>query len=341
MRILIDGMGGDNAPSEIVRGAIRAASEIESTIILIGKENMLKEHMSDEGINCDNIEIVNASEVISNDESPAMAVRKKKDSSIAKGMRIVDCGEADCLISAGSTGALLAGGLFTLGRIKGVKRPAIAAFFPRINGDGSMLLLDCGANVESKPEYILQNGIMGSIFVNNIKGIDNPTVGLLNVGAEAEKGNDLHKEAYRLLNGSNLNFVGNIEARDVIFGACDVLATDGFSGNVFLKASEGTAGALTKVLKDKLMEGTASKLGAILAAGKLRDVKKEFDYSEEGGAPILGLTKPVLKIHGNSKAYDVYKAILKAESYVASDVTGKIKKAVEEYVDAYTDSTVE
>lgn len=330
MNILIDGMGGDYAPVEIIKGVIRASGEIDGNITIIGRQEEIEKELRAERWKGDNILIVNATEVISNNEAPAMAVRKKKDSSISKGMQLVKDGEYDIFISGGSTGALLSAGLFTLGRIPGIKRPAIAAFFPKIGMDGTSLLLDCGANVDSKPEYLQQNGIMGSIFVELVKGIKTPEVKLLNVGAEDEKGNDLHKEAFKLLSKSDINFTGNVEGRDVAFGACDVVVTDGFSGNIFLKGSEGVALALMKRMKEKLMESGFSKLGALLAASKFNDLKKEFDYSEEGGAPILGLKGAVLKIHGSSKANAVYNAILKAVPYVQNDVTGHIGRAIAE-----------
>lgn len=328
MRILIDGMGGDYSPGEIVKGACMAAAEIEETVAILGPEATIKELVEAEGFTGNNIEIIDATEVITNDESPAMAIRKKKDSTIVKGMNMIKAGEADAFISAGSTGALLSGGLLLLGRIKGIKRPAIAAFFPKVGMNDTTLIVDCGANVESKPEYIYQNGIMGSIFVQAVKGIENPEVKLLNVGAEDAKGDDLHKEAFKLLSESSVNFTGNVEGRDVCFGACDVVATDGFSGNVFLKSSEGIALAIMNRVKEKLTEGVAAKVGAMLSYSKLKELKHEFNYDTEGGAPILGLKGAVLKIHGNSKAPAVYYAIKKAVRYVESDVTGQIEKAV-------------
>ena len=260
-----------------------------------------------------------------------MAVRKKKDSSISKGMRLLKEGEVDCFISGGSTGALLSSGLFTLGRIKGIKRPAIATFFPRINSDLPLLLIDCGANVEAKPEYVKQNGIMGSIYFERVLGIKNPKVGLLNVGVEEGKGDELHKEAFKLLKASDINFTGNIEGRDVIFGNCDVVATDGFSGNIFLKSSEGTALAILKSVKDKLSESRIAKIGAGMMYSKLKSLKKEFNYKEAGGAPILGLKGPVLKIHGSSDDYVVYNALIKAREYVKADVTDEIERAIEDF----------
>lgn len=330
MNIMIDGMGGDHAPEEIVKGAVQAAKEISGTVSIIGREERINECLQDLNWNGDNIEVVNATEVISNNESPAMAVRKKKDSSISKGMRMLKEGEVDAFISGGSTGALLSAGLLILGRIRGIKRPAIAAFFPKIGMNDTSLILDCGANAESRPEYLLQYGIMGSIFVEKVKGIENPEVMLLNVGAEEEKGDPLHKESFELLRNADINFKGNCEGRDVPFGCCDVVVTDGFSGNVFLKSSEGVALAVMKRIKQKMTEGLAAKAGALLSYNKLKEIKKEFDYSEEGGAPILGLKGPVLKIHGSSKANAVYNAILKAVPYVEQDVTALIENAITE-----------
>ncbi len=330
MRILVDGMGGDYSPDEIVKGAVRAAKEIDATVTILGPEETINDLLAKEKWNGNNIEVVNATEVITNDDAPAMAIRKKKDSTIVKGMNMLKAGEADAFVSAGSTGALLSGGLLILGRIKGIKRPAIAAFFPKIGQNDAVLLLDCGANVETKPEHILQNGIMGSIFAKCVKGIANPDVKLLNVGAEDGKGNDLHKEAFALLKNSNINFTGNVEGRDVCFGVCDVVATDGFSGNVFLKSSEGVALAVMKRVQSKLTEGLQAKIGAAFAYGKLKELKSEFNYDKEGGAPILGLKGAVLKIHGNSKAPAVYYAIKKAVPYVENDVTGQIAEAIAE-----------
>ena len=330
MNIMIDGMGGDHAPEEIVKGAVQAAKEISGTVSIIGREERINECLQALNWNGDNIEVVNATEVISNNESPAMAVRKKKDSSISKGMRMLKEGEVDAFISGGSTGALLSAGLLILGRIRGIKRPAIAAFFPKIGMNDTSLILDCDANAESRPEYLLQYGIMGSIFVEKVKGIENPEVMLLNVGAEEEKGDPLHKESFELLRNADINFKGNCEGRDVPFGCCDVVVTDGFSGNVFLKSSEGVALAVMKRIKQKMTEGLAAKAGALLSYNKLKEIKKEFDYSEEGGAPILGLKGPVLKIHGSSKANAVYNAILKAVPYVEQDVTALIENAITE-----------
>lgn len=347
MKIIIDGMGGDNAPQEIVKGTIKAASELaesepEVKVAIIGPEQLIEECLRENGWNGSNIEVIDATEVITNDEAPAMAVRKKKDSTIVKALNQIKSGEAEALISAGSTGALLAGGLVTLGRIKGIRRPAIAAWFPKLNGNGTTLLLDCGANVEAKPEYIFQNGIMGAMYVEGVKGVKNPEVKLLNIGAEESKGDELHKEAYRLLASGNINFGGNIEGRDVAVTDCDVVITDGFSGNIFLKSSEGAVLAMMDALKKKLKEGLKAKIGALLAYSKLSELKSLFDYSDVGGAPILGLKGAVIKVHGNSKAVEVYYAILKAIPYVRNNVTQMIADAVTQNEDLFkTDDTAD
>ena len=327
MKILIDGMGGDYSPEEIVKGAVKAANEIDETIMIIGPEDQINPLLEKYHAN-NNIEVVNATEVITNDEHPAMAIRRKKDSTIVKGMNMIKAGEADAFISAGSTGALLSGSLLILGRIKGIKRPAIASWFPKVGKNDQTLLLDCGANAEAKPEYLHQFGIMGSIFVHCIKGIESPIVRLLNVGAEDGKGDDLHKEAFDLLKDSPLNFCGNIEGRDVIFGFADVVVADGFSGNVFLKGSEGTALCMSNLMKEKLTDGILAKAGAALAYNKIKEIKSEFDYADAGGAPILGVKGAVLKIHGNSKEKEVYYAIKKAVPYVNNNVTGMIADAI-------------
>ncbi|MBR2706173.1 MAG: phosphate acyltransferase PlsX [Mogibacterium sp.] len=328
MKVLIDGMGGDYAPDEIVKGAVKAAPEIKETIVIIGPEELIRKALDDNKWKGGNIEIVDATEVITNDESPAMAVKKKKDSTIVKGMGMIRSGEADVFISGGSTGALLSAGLINLGRIKGIKRPSIAAWFPRCGREGSTLLLDCGANVESKPEYIYQSGIMGSIFVKGITGNDEPVVRLLNVGAEEGKGDDLHKDAFKMLEKSDINFKGNVEARDVVFGETDVVVTDGFSGNVFLKSSEGMSLAITGLLRQKLTESLVAKAGAALVHSKLKALKTTFGYADAGGAPILGLKGAVLKIHGNSKETEVYYAIHRAIDYVSNDINGMIEEAI-------------
>ena len=329
MKILLDGMGGDYAPDEVVKGAIRAAAEIEETVAIIGPEETINKCLEAGKWSGDNIEVINATEVITNYDHPAMSIRKKKDSTIVKALNMLKAGEADIFISGGSTGALLAGGLTILGRIKGIKRPAIAAWLPRAGKKGATLLLDSGANAEAKPEYLLQYGIMGDIFVRGITGAIAPSVRLLNVGVEEGKGDSLHKEAFDLLSGSYLNFLGNVEARDIVYGETDVVVADGFSGNVFLKASEGMANAILGLFRNKLTESIKAKFGAMLAYSKIKDIKNTFDYSDAGGAPILGLKGAVLKVHGNSRSTEFYYAIHRAVDYVNSDITGKIRDTIE------------
>ncbi len=331
MNILVDGMGGDNAPAEIIKGVLAAAPKVDGKITVIGREDAIRECLSRSDVRYDNIFVVDAKEIIENDEAPAMAVRRKKDSSVVKGMTMLREGEADAFISAGSTGALLAAGLLNLGRIKGIKRPAIAALYPKVGKKGTTLLLDCGASVDAKPQYLVQYAIMGSIFCEKVKGIKDPSVMLLNVGAEDAKGDDLRKEAFEALKNTPINFAGNIEARDVPAGDCDVVVTDGFSGNVFLKASEGVASMIMHVIKDKLKEGFISKIGAAMMLPKFRELKKSFDYSDSGAAPILGLKGAVFKMHGSSKADAVYNAILKSIPYIENDVTGIIEQAIKDY----------
>ena len=333
MKIIVDGMGGDNAPHAIVEGCVMAASEMadkypDVVVQIIGPQEMMNNCLRENKWEGTNIQVVDASEVITNEEAPAMAVRKKKDSTIVKALNMIKSGESDVFISGGSTGALLAGGLVTLGRIKGIRRPAIAAWFPKMHTGGTTLLLDCGANVEAKPEYVFQNGIMGAMYVQGVKGIENPEVRLLNIGAEETKGDDLHKEAHRLLAASNINFGGNIEARDVAVTDCEVVITDGFSGNIFLKGSEGAVIAVMKRFRKKLTEGIKAKLGAMLAYSKISELKEMFDYSDAGGAPILGLKGPVIKVHGNSEAIEIYHAIYKAVPFVENKVTQMIADAV-------------
>ena len=328
MNIVLDGMGGDNAPQAIVRGAVAATAITDADITIVGPEALIRTCLEGEGYSGSQIHIVNATEVVTNNEAPAMAVKKKKDSTVVRGIMMLKDGEGDAFISGGSTGALLAASLFNLGRIKGVKRPGIATFFPKVGKNEKQLILDVGASVDPKPEYLLQYGLMGTIFMQCVKGIENPTVMLLNVGSEEEKGDDVRKEAFKMLSDSSVNFKGNIEGRDVPEGICDVVVTDGFSGNIFLKTSEGIAIAVMNRIKDKIMESTVSKIGGLLAKKKLYELKGEFDYSEEGGAPILGVKGAVLKIHGSSEADAVKNAIIKAIDYVESDVTGKIAEAI-------------
>lgn len=327
MRIILDGMGGDNAPGAIVEGAVLASKEIDHEIVIIGQEELINQELKKYKYNHDKITVADAREVITNDEAPVRAVRSKKDSSIVKGINMVKNGEGDIFISAGSTGALLSGGLFILGRIQGIDRPALASIYPIVGGEPS-LLVDAGANADCKPNNLLEFGIMGNIYMERVIGRKSPRVGLVNIGTESAKGSTLTKAAYELLEQSNMNFVGNVEAREVPKSACDVIVCDGFTGNVVLKLTEGLAWNILQVIKKKFTDGVKAKLGAALLIDKLGELKKEFDYSEYGGAPILGVKGPIVKMHGSSSANAVKNTILKAIPFVEESVIETIQNSV-------------
>ena len=327
MRIILDGMGGDNAPAAVVEGAVIASKDIEHEIVIIGQEELIQNELNKYRYNPKKISVVNAREVITNEEAPVRAVRSKKDSSIVRGINMVKNGEGDIFISAGSTGALLSGGLFFLGRIQGIDRPALASVYPIVGGTPS-LLVDAGANAECKPNNLLEFGIMGNIYMEKVIGRENPKVGLVNIGTEAAKGNTLTKAAYELLEQSDMNFIGNVEAREVPKGVCDVIVCDGFTGNVVLKLTEGLAWNILQVIKKKFTDGVKAKLGAALLIDKLSELKTEFDYSEYGGAPILGVKGPIVKMHGSSSANAVKNTILKGIPYVEEKVVETIQNSV-------------
>ena len=327
MRIILDGMGGDNAPGAIVEGAVLASKVIDHEIVIIGQEELINQELKKYKYNHDKITVADAREVITNDEAPVRAVRSKKDSSIVKGIDMVKNGEGDIFISAGSTGALLSGGLFILGRIQGIDRPALASIYPILGGEPS-LLGDAGAKAECKPNNLLEFGMMGNIYMEKVIGRPSPRVGLVNIGTEAAKGSTLTKAAYELLEQSDMNFVGNVEAREVPKSACDVIVCDGFTGNVVLKLTEGLAWNILQVIKKKFTDGVKAKLGAALLIDKLGELKKEFDYSEYGGAPILGVKGPIVKMHGSSSANAVKNTILKGIPFVEEKVVETIQNSV-------------
>lgn len=324
MRIIVDGMGGDNAPDEIIKGAINAAKQIDHEIVLIGHEDILKPAMKKHGGK--KLTLVHASEIITNDDSPVKAVRSKKDSSIVKGLELISQGEGDVFISAGSTGAILAGGLFILGRVQGIDRPSLATTYPVIGKEPS-LLVDAGANAECKPNNLLEFATMGSIYMEKVMGRPNPTVGLLNNGSEEKKGTTLTKAAHELIAKSNLNFIGNVEARDLPDGVCDVIVTDGFTGNAVLKLTEGMGLMVLRELKKRFTANGLTKMGALLLSKQLVQIKDEFDYSEYGGAPILGVKGAVIKMHGSSDETAVEKSILKAIPFVENNVVDIIQNS--------------
>ncbi len=329
MKIVIDGMGGDNAPDAIVEGVVQAVQELgqENQIILVGQEQLLTDALRKTRYNGNRIQIVNADSVISNDDAPVRAVRKMKDSSVVVGMNMVKNGEGDVFISAGSTGAILAGGLLILGRVKGIDRPTLATVYPVIGGKPS-LLVDAGANAECKPRNLLEFAVMGSIYMEKVLGRENPTVGLVNNGTEEEKGTALTRAANKLLKESSVNFVGNIEARELQNSACDVIVTDGFTGNALIKLTEGLGLMVLRELKSIFLTSPMTKISAILMKEQLKKLKTEFDYKEYGGAPILGVKGALLKMHGSSDAKAVRQTILKAVLYVEENVVGIISDAV-------------
>ncbi|MFB1081146.1 phosphate acyltransferase PlsX [Jeotgalibacillus sp. JSM ZJ347] len=324
MIIAVDAMGGDHAPGEIVKGAVQAAAENPSlTIKLYGDEKQIQPLLNQEK----NIEVIHTDEIILSTDEPVRAVRRKKTASMVLMAQAVKDKEADACVSAGNTGALMAAGLFVVGRIKGIDRPALSPTLPTIDGQG-FVMLDLGANADAKPEHVLQYAVMGSIYAEQVRGIKNPTVGLLNIGTEEGKGNDLTKQAYELLQESGLNFVGNVESRDLLNGVSDVVVTDGFTGNMVLKTIEGTAQALFGMLKETFTSSVKTKLAAGLVKSDLKQLKGKLDYTEYGGAGLFGLNAPVIKAHGSSNATAVYNAIKQAHTMAENDVSGKISASL-------------
>ena len=328
MRIILDGMGGDNAPVEIGKGAVEASKLIEDEIVIVGDGDKIEFQLKKYKYSDEKISVKHASEVIENDDAPVRAVRRKKDSSMVVGLNMVKSGEGDLFISAGNTGALMAGALFNLGRIQGIDRPAIASIYPILGTKKPSLLVDAGANSECKPSNLLEFAMMGSIYMEKVLGRENPKIGLVNLGVEETKGSTLTKAAFGLLEKSHLNFSGNIEAREVPLGGADVVVCDGFVGNVILKLTEGLAINIVNLLKKKFTENARAKMGAVLLSKKLRSLKEEFDYTEYGGAPILGVKGPVVKMHGSSNANAVKNSILKAIPFAEENVVGIISESV-------------
>ena len=324
MKLAIDAMGGDHAPKEIVLGAIKAVQEFSDIhITLVGDESKIKEYLTGH----ERISILHTTEVILGTDEPVRAVRRKKDASMVLAAKQVAEGNADACISAGNTGALMAAGLFVVGRIDGIDRPALSPTLPTIGGEG-FLLLDVGANADAKPEHLVQYAIMGSIYSEKVRGITKPRVGLLNIGTEEKKGNELTKAAFEILKTADINFIGNVEARDLLEGAADVVVTDGFTGNMVLKTIEGTALSMFKMLKTALMSSFTSKLAAAVLKPNLYSLKNKLDYSEYGGAALFGLKAPVIKAHGSSNAQAVFSAIRQTREMAGNDVVGLIKSAV-------------
>lgn len=328
MRVAVDAMGGDNAPLEIVKGAVDAVNKrADIKVMLVGKEEVVNKELCKYTYNKEQIEVVNADEVIETGEAPVMAIRQKKQSSIVVALNLVKSKEADAFVSAGSSGAILVGGQFIVGRIKGIERPPLASLVP--SGDGVSLLIDCGANVDARPSHLVQFARMGSIYMEHVVGKKNPRVAIVNIGLEEEKGNMLVKETYPLLaNCTDINFIGSIEAREIPNGYADVIVCDAFVGNVILKLYEGIGSTMISKIKGGLMSTPRSKMGAILIKPALKQTLKTFDASEYGGAPLLGLNGLVVKTHGSSKAKEVTNSIIQCITFKEQDVNSKIKESI-------------
>lgn len=324
--IALDCMGGDNAPEEIVKGAVLASNENkEVRIKLVGRKEAIDAELLKYTYDKGALEVVNATEMIETGEPPVVAIRSKKDSSLVKCMYMVKKGEADAMVSAGSTGANLVGGHIIIGRLKGVERPPLAPLIPTKNG--AALLIDCGANVDARPSHLIQFAKMGAVYMESIVGIKNPRVAIVNIGAEEEKGNSLVKETYPLLKElKDINFIGNIEARDIPEGMADVIVCDAFVGNVILKLYEGVAGVLIEKIKGSMMNTLKTKIGALLIKKSLKNTLKGFSLEEHGGAPLLGLNGLLVKTHGSSKAIEIKNSILQCHTFKEMDLNNKFKE---------------
>lgn len=323
MKIAVDAFGGDNAPLSVIRGAHDAAREYGVNIILTGDKDIIEKCAADNKIDLAGIEIRHTDSVFDMHDKPTDILKSKRGTSLGLAMDLVANGEADAFVSAGSTGAIMAGATFIVKRIKGIERPAIGTVIPTMT-DRKLLLMDAGANAECRPDMLRQFGIMASLYLENVEGINNPEIGLLNIGTEDTKGGPLQIEAYKLLEESPVNFVGNIEARELPAGVCDAVISDGFTGNVVLKLYEGVASNMMKLIKRTLMSTFRSKIAALLAKKSLYSLKDKMNYDDIGGAPLLGVKKPVIKAHGSSNADAIKNAIRQAKICAENDVAGKI-----------------
>lgn len=324
--IALDAMGGDGAPDVVVAGAVASIKELPIDILLFGPEDLIQSKLDGYQYDKGRIKVVNSTEVIGIDEVPTTAIRTKRQSSLVLGLNAVKEGAAHAFVSAGSTGALLTGATLIVGRIRGIDRPALATMIP--NKKGHTLLIDSGANVDTKPSYMAQFAVMGSAYMQKMRGIANPRVGLVNIGAEKEKGNSQVVEAYSLLEGAPINFVGNAEARDIPSGVVDVAVCDGFIGNILLKYTEGLAMSLFDMIKSALMSSLVSKIGALLIKKSLRGMKKSLDYAEIGGAPFLGLNALVVKAHGSSNAKAIFGAIRQCTMFIEQGAREALEDAM-------------
>ncbi len=327
MKIIVDAFGGDNAPLEVIKGSAMAVEQLGVEIILTGDENKIKAAAAENNISLNGISIMHTESVIDIHEEPTSIIKERSDCSMAIGLKALADGEGDAFVSAGSTGALVVGATFIAKRIKGIKRAALAPVMP--TDKGYMMLVDAGANVDCRPEMLVQFGIMGSCYMQRVLGVKSPKVGLINVGAEDTKGREMDIEAYKMLKEAPVNFYGNLEARDIPLGECEVVVSDGFTGNVALKLYEGMGSYFSHTLKDMLMGSFGGKLAALLIMKKIKVFKKKMDYSETGGAVLMGISKPVIKAHGSSNAKAFYNAIRQAKNCVDGDIIGEITKSLE------------
>ena len=328
-KVALDAMGGDNAPAEIVKGAVDAVSSREDIkVFLVGQEDVVREELQKYPYPQERIEVVDAPEVIEMAEPPVQAIRKKKQSSLVVGMNMVKQREADAFVSAGSSGAVLVGGQTIVGRIRGIKRPPLAPIIP--TETGISLLIDCGANVDARPEHLVQFAQMGTVYFENVMGKKNPTVGIVNIGTEEEKGNQLVKETYPLLKEcEGINFIGSVEAREIASGGADILVCEAFVGNVILKFFEGVALTFLGCIKEGLMSSLRTKLGALMVKPALKGLVKTFDVSSQGGAPLLGLKGLVVKAHGNSKAKEIKTALCQCIAFKENSINEKITDMIQ------------
>ncbi len=329
IKVAVDAMGGDNAPQEIVKGAVEAVNESSKVkVYLVGMKEAVERELAGHTYPKEQIEVVPASEIIETAEPPVMAIRKKKDSSLVKALNLVKDGICDAYVSAGSTGATLVGGQVIVGRIKGVERPPLAPLIP--TATGCSLLIDCGANVDARPSHLVQFAKMGSVYMEHVMGIKNPKVGIVNIGAEEEKGNALVKETFPLLkNCPDINFIGSVEARDIPAGAADVVVCEAFVGNVILKTYEGVGATLISKVKEGMMTNLRSKIGALLVKPALKQTLKAFDLEQYGGAPMLGLKGLVVKTHGSSKSIEIKNSILQCITFTEQKISEKIRQMLQ------------
>lgn len=322
MKIIVDAMGGDKAPLEILKGCALAQQQYDIDLLLTGNEPLIRQIIAQNDIELKSYEIVHTEEVITMEDEPTDVLKDKKESSLGLAFSLLKSGRGDAVVSAGSTGAILVGATMTVGRIRGIKRPALATLLP--SGNGITMLTDCGANAECRPEMLLQFAVMGSVYMNRIEGIERPRVMLANVGTEDTKGGSLQKEAFDLLKASPINFCGNVEGRQLFSDVADVIVTDGFSGNLMLKTAEGTAGMMYRNLKAVFKKNALSRLSAALIMSGLKEFKKKMDYTEYGGAPLLGISAPVIKAHGSSNANAFKNAIRQAVEFCNKKVIEEI-----------------